>query len=60
MKMFQCVFAATEAVPLVKGDVQSEMDRITEFIKEMSATITGSTQDMVQKVQAMEVTNTAQ
>lgn len=41
-------------------DVQAEVDRITKIIKDMSATVTVATQDMVEKVKALEVTNTAQ
>ncbi|XP_044063730.1 type-4 ice-structuring protein LS-12-like [Siniperca chuatsi] len=50
----------TEAGSLVKRDVQSEVDRITKIINDMSASITTATQDMVEKVKALEVTNTAQ
>merc|ERR1712035_133635 len=50
----------TEAVSLVKRDVQSEVDRITTIINDMSVSITAATQDMVRKVKALEVTNTAQ
>merc|ERR1712035_159471 len=50
----------TEAVSLVKRDVQSEVDRIATIINDMSASIPAATQDMVEKVKALEVTNTAQ
>ncbi|KAM9352997.1 uncharacterized protein ABDE67_005376 [Symphorus nematophorus] len=50
----------TEAGSLMKRDVQSEVDRLTKIIKEMSASITTATQDMVEQVKALEVTNTAQ
>ncbi|XP_060938038.1 type-4 ice-structuring protein LS-12 [Limanda limanda] len=50
----------SEAVSLVKRDAQSEVDKITDFLKEMSASITSSTQDVVEKLKALEVTNTAQ
>merc|ERR1712035_116803 len=50
----------TEAVSLAKRDVQAEVDRITKIINDMSASITTATQEMVEKVKAMEVTNTAQ
>merc|ERR1712035_259341 len=50
----------TEAVSLVKRDIQSEVDRITTIINDMSASITAATRDMVEKVKALEVTNTAQ
>merc|ERR1712035_224911 len=49
-----------EAVSLVKRDVQAEVDRITKVINDMSASITAATQEMVEKVKALEVTNTAQ
>lgn len=45
---------------LVKRDVQAEVDRITRLISDMSTSITSATQDMVEKVKALEVTNTAQ
>lgn len=48
--------AGTEAVSLVKRDVQSEVDRIAKILNDMSA----ATQEMVEKVKALEVTNTAQ
>ncbi len=54
------MFTGTQAVSLVKRDVQSEVDRITKIINDMSASITSATQDMVEKVKALEVTNTAQ
>ncbi|XP_022602148.1 type-4 ice-structuring protein LS-12-like [Seriola lalandi dorsalis] len=50
----------SEAVSLVKRDIQSDVDRITKLINDMSASITTATQDMVEKVKALEVTNTAQ
>ncbi|XP_036928732.1 antifreeze protein type IV [Acanthopagrus latus] len=50
----------TEAVSLVKRDVKSEVDRIAQVINDMSASITTATQDLVEKVKALEVTNTAQ
>nr|XP_046256859.1 type-4 ice-structuring protein LS-12-like [Scatophagus argus] len=50
----------TEAMSVVKRDVQSEVDRITKIIKDMSTSITTATQDMVEKVKALEMTNTAQ
>ncbi|XP_071378096.1 antifreeze protein type IV [Centroberyx affinis] len=50
----------TESVSLVKRDIPSEVDRITQFIKDMSATLTSATQDMVEKVKAHELTNKAQ
>lgn len=59
MKNGKCVFTGTEAMSLNR-DVQAEVDRITKIIKDMSATITVATQDMVEKAKALEVTNTAQ
>ncbi|CAK6958985.1 antifreeze protein type IV [Scomber scombrus] len=50
----------TESVSVVKRDVQAEVDKITKLINEMSAGITTATHDMVEKVKALEVTNTAQ
>lgn len=60
MKKFKCVSTGSEAVSLVKRDVQSDVDKITKLINDMSASITSATQDMVEKVKALEVTNTAQ
>lgn len=54
------MFTGNEAVSLVKRDVQSEVDRITKLINDMSASIITATQDMVENVKALEVTNTAQ
>uniref|UniRef100_UPI0037E92F84 type-4 ice-structuring protein LS-12-like n=1 Tax=Semicossyphus pulcher TaxID=241346 RepID=UPI0037E92F84 len=50
----------SEAGALVKRDVQADVDRITKLINDMSASLTTATQDMVEKVKALEVTNTAQ
>ncbi|CAB1438913.1 unnamed protein product [Pleuronectes platessa] len=50
----------SEAVSLVKRDVHPEVDTITDFLKEMSASITSSTQDVLERVKALDVTNTAQ
>lgn len=44
----------------VNHDVQADVDRITQLIKDMSASISVATQDMVEKVKTMEVANTAQ
>lgn len=60
MKKFKCVFPGSEAVSLVKRDVRSDVDRITRLINDMSSSITSATQDMVEKVKALEVSNTAQ
>lgn len=56
----ECVFAGTEAGSLVKRDVKFEVDRIAKVINDMSASITTATKDLVEKVKALEVTNTAQ
>lgn len=40
--------------------VQGDVDRITQLINDMSASISAATQDMVEKVKTMEVANTAQ
>ncbi|KAF0031759.1 hypothetical protein F2P81_016314 [Scophthalmus maximus] len=50
----------SEAGSLVKRDVQAEVDKITKLIRDMSATFTRETQDIVEKVKALEVTNSAQ
>ncbi|XP_053743168.1 type-4 ice-structuring protein-like [Synchiropus splendidus] len=54
------LFHGTECVSLAKRDVQSEVDRITQLIKDMSATFNSATLEMVEKVKALEVTGTAQ
>lgn len=54
------MLAGTEAVSLVKREVPSEVDMITKIIKDMSVTITSATNDMVEKVKALELTNQAQ
>lgn len=41
-------------------NVQADVDRIAKLIKDMSASISVATQEMVEKVKNMEVTNTAQ
>ncbi|XP_068558277.1 type-4 ice-structuring protein LS-12-like [Cebidichthys violaceus] len=50
----------TEAGSLVKRDAQINVSQMTKLIKDMSASITSATQDMVEKVKALEMTNTAQ
>ncbi|KAM6995083.1 uncharacterized protein LKV04_007352 [Tautogolabrus adspersus] len=50
----------SEAGSLVKRDVQADVDKITRIINDMSASLTASTQELVDKVKALEVTNTAQ
>uniref|UniRef100_A0A8D3E1Z2 Antifreeze protein type IV n=1 Tax=Scophthalmus maximus TaxID=52904 RepID=A0A8D3E1Z2_SCOMX len=58
--VFECASAGSEAGSLVKRDVQAEVDKITKLIRDMSATFTRETQDIVEKVKALEVTNSAQ
>lgn len=41
-------------------NVQADVDSITKLIKDMSSSITAATQEMVEKVKTIEVTNTAQ
>ncbi|XP_037639746.1 type-4 ice-structuring protein LS-12-like isoform X2 [Sebastes umbrosus] len=50
----------TEAGSLVKRDAQSDLEAITKLISSMSTSITSATQDMVEKVKTLEMTNTAQ
>lgn len=59
VKNSTCGSTGTEAMALNR-DVQTEVDRITKIIKDMSASITTATQDVVERVKALEVTNTAQ
>lgn len=54
------MLAGSEAVSLVKRDVQSEVDRLAKVFTDMSAGITSATQDMVEKMKTLDVTNTAQ
>ncbi|XP_026173476.1 type-4 ice-structuring protein LS-12-like [Mastacembelus armatus] len=58
--VFLAVAHGSEAVSLVKHDIQSEVDKITKLLNDMSASISSATQDMVEKVKALEMTNTAQ
>lgn len=60
IKDIKCVLTGTQAMTLVKREVESEVDRITKFIKDMSDSITLATQEMVEKVKAHEMTNAAQ
>ncbi|KAK2845004.1 hypothetical protein Q5P01_011663 [Channa striata] len=48
------------AMSLVKRDVQAEVDRMTRILNEMSASFSSATQELMDKVKALEVTNTAQ
>lgn len=57
---FKCVLTGSEAVSLMKRDIQSEVDRITKLINEMSTSITSATQDMMEKMKVLDMTNTAQ
>ncbi|XP_012732164.2 antifreeze protein type IV [Fundulus heteroclitus] len=50
----------SEARALVKREVQAEVDGISQVLKEMSARISTVTQDMVEKMKALEMTNSAQ
>ncbi|XP_041842838.1 type-4 ice-structuring protein LS-12-like isoform X1 [Melanotaenia boesemani] len=50
----------SEAVSLVKRDTQADLDRLTQLIKDMSVSITTATQEMVEKIKTLEMTNTAQ
>uniref|UniRef100_A0A3Q2PIF9 Antifreeze protein type IV n=1 Tax=Fundulus heteroclitus TaxID=8078 RepID=A0A3Q2PIF9_FUNHE len=50
----------SEARTLVKREVQAEVDGISQVLKEMSARISTVTQDMVEKMKALEMTNSAQ
>ncbi|KAM3615243.1 uncharacterized protein V6R79_025392 [Siganus canaliculatus] len=51
------VAQGSQAKTLVKRDAQADLAKL---ISEMSATFTSATQDMVEKVKALEVSNTAQ
>ncbi|KAM4581416.1 uncharacterized protein PAE49_005973 [Odontesthes bonariensis] len=50
----------SEALSLVKRDAPADVDKITQLIKEMSASVKTATQEMVDKIKALEMTNTAQ
>ncbi|XP_054903188.1 type-4 ice-structuring protein LS-12-like isoform X2 [Poeciliopsis prolifica] len=45
---------------LVKRELQPEVDRITQVLREMSTFVSTATQDMMEKMKAPEMTNTAQ
>lgn len=60
IKKFKCGLTGSEAVSLVKRDIQSEVDRLTKIFTDMSASITSATQDMVEKMKTLDMTNTAQ
>uniref|UniRef100_A0A8C7Y7Z1 Antifreeze protein type IV n=1 Tax=Oryzias sinensis TaxID=183150 RepID=A0A8C7Y7Z1_9TELE len=49
-----------EAVSLVRRDAPSDVDKLTQLIENMSASITAATQEMVDKMKALEMTGTAQ
>uniref|UniRef100_A0A3B3VF76 Antifreeze protein type IV n=1 Tax=Poecilia latipinna TaxID=48699 RepID=A0A3B3VF76_9TELE len=53
------VLAVSEARSLVRREVQAEVDRITQLLRDMSTSVTMATQDMVEKMKALEMTNTA-
>jgi len=44
----------------VKREAQADVEKLTQLIKEMSASVTTATQEMVDKIKALEMTNTAQ
>ncbi|XP_060905891.1 antifreeze protein type IV [Labrus mixtus] len=50
----------SDAGSLVKRDVQADVDKITGLINDMSASLTATTQELVDQVKALDVTNTAQ
>uniref|UniRef100_A0A7N6AXK4 Antifreeze protein type IV n=1 Tax=Anabas testudineus TaxID=64144 RepID=A0A7N6AXK4_ANATE len=50
----------SEAASLVKRDVQAEVDRLTKIFNDISAGITSTTHDMVEKMNVLDVTNTTQ
>ncbi|XP_017288781.1 antifreeze protein type IV [Kryptolebias marmoratus] len=53
-------FACGEARTLVKRDVPSDVDKITQLFRDMSTSLSAATQEMVEKMKASEMTNTAQ
>ncbi|XP_024114121.1 type-4 ice-structuring protein LS-12 isoform X1 [Oryzias melastigma] len=48
-----------DAVSLVRRDAPSDVDKLTQLIENMSASITAATQEMVDKMKALEMTSTA-
>lgn len=54
------MFAGTQAGSLVRRDAQSELDKITKLINDMSAGLSNATQEVVEKIKTLEMSNTAQ
>ncbi|KAF7226566.1 type-4 ice-structuring protein LS-12 [Nothobranchius furzeri] len=50
----------SEAASLVKRDVQSDVDKFTQLFKDMSISVSAATQEMIEKMKALEMTNAAQ
>ncbi|XP_040021863.1 antifreeze protein type IV [Gasterosteus aculeatus] len=50
----------TQAGSLVRRDAQSELDKITKLINDMSAGLSNATQEVVEKIKTLEMSNTAQ
>ncbi|KAM9723799.1 uncharacterized protein ACNS7B_019107 [Menidia menidia] len=50
----------SEGLSLVKREAPADVEKIAQLLKEMSASVTTATQEMVEKIKALEVTNTAQ
>ncbi|KAL6109647.1 antifreeze protein type IV [Pungitius pungitius] len=48
------------AGPLVRRDAQAELDKIAKLIGAVSAGLTDATQEVVEKIKTLEVTNSAQ
>ncbi|RVE63243.1 hypothetical protein OJAV_G00165670 [Oryzias javanicus] len=48
-----------EAVSLVRRDAPSEVDRLTQLMENMSASIAAATQEVVDKMKALEMTSAA-
>ncbi|XP_068613540.1 antifreeze protein type IV [Brachionichthys hirsutus] len=49
-----------DAMSVEKRDIQDGVDRITKLVREMSASLTDTTKDVVEKMKASEVASTAQ
>ncbi|XP_013878912.1 type-4 ice-structuring protein LS-12 [Austrofundulus limnaeus] len=51
---------SSEARTLVRRDVQSDVDKISQLFRDMSTSLSSATQDMVDRMKTIEMTNNAQ
>ncbi|XP_068180721.1 antifreeze protein type IV [Antennarius striatus] len=50
----------TEAMSVERRDIQAGVDRITKLVQDISASLTDTTKDMMEKMKTSEVASTAQ